>query len=351
MRRRLLLNILAAAVALPLLYQLPAQAQNAPGQNAATGAVSFFRIGTGGAAGTYFPIGDLIARSASDVPAGPRCEPAAPASRCGIPGLIAVAQVSNGSVANVEALQQGNVEGALVQSDIAYWAYNGEAVFAGKPKYERLRFVANLYPEALHAVVRRAAGIKSIEDLKGHPVSLDEPGSGTLVTVRALLAAHGLAESGLRPEYVKPEIAMARLSAGSLDAFFILAGSPTKAVQEAANTGLIDLLPVRGAAATRLIERNPFLARGSIPAGSYTGISETETVTVGAQFLVRADLPDTLVTGLLENMWNSRGRALFAEGHPRGREIQLERALQGRGIPLHPGAAAFYRARGMAVDK
>lgn len=349
MLRRLLRNSLAAAAALLLAGVLLPRGVQA--QAASPGPVMFFRIGTGGAAGTYFPIGDLIARSASDVPAGPRCEPIAPAGRCGIPGLIAVAQVSNGSVANVEALQQGGIEGALVQSDIAYWAFNGEAVFAGKPKLDRLRFVSNLYPEALHAVVRRAAGIKSIEGLKGHPVSLDEPGSGTLVTVRALLGAHGLAEADLRPEYVKPEIAMARIATGSLDAFFILAGSPTKAVQEAAHTGLIDLLPVRGEAAAKLIARNPFLAPGRIPAGSYAGIAETETVTVGAQFLVRADLPDTLVASLLENMWNPRGRALFAEGHPRGREIQLERALQGRGIPLHPGAAAFYRARGMAVDK
>ena len=62
--------------------------------------MKFFRIGTGGTAGTYFPIGGLIANAISNPPGSRDCDKG---GSCGVPGLVATAVASNGSVANINA--------------------------------------------------------------------------------------------------------------------------------------------------------------------------------------------------------------------------------------------------------
>src|SRR6266404_2032040 len=136
--------------------------------------ITFFRIGTGGTAGTYFPIGGLIANAISNPPGSRTC---ADGGSCGVPGLVATAVASNGSVNNVTAIAADSMQSGFVQSDVAYWAYNGTGIYDGRPKVDVLRAIANLYPESFHLVVRKGAGIKSIRDLKGKRMSLDEPGS------------------------------------------------------------------------------------------------------------------------------------------------------------------------------
>ena len=137
-------------------------------------AQQYFRIGTGGTAGTYYPVGGMIANAVSQ------------------PGKIVVtAQASNGSVANVNGIVGGAMESGFSQSDVATWAQTGTGLYEGKPNVPGLRLIANLYPESVHVVVRKGSGIKSVADLKGKRVALDEPGSGTLVNARAILAAYG----------------------------------------------------------------------------------------------------------------------------------------------------------------
>lgn len=342
MRRRDALFTFAAAAA---GFAWPARADS-QAQAGGPAMPAFFRIGTGGTGGVYFPLGSLIARVVAESHGGPDCPPPVP-QPCGVPGLLAVAQTSNGSVSNVEAIQAGAIEAGLVQSDIAHGAFNSTGIFAGKLTASRLQFLARLYPEAVHVVVRRNAGIQRIADLAGKRVSLDEPGSGTLAMARMLLAAHGLSESRLRPEYVKPDLAAPRLAAGQLDAFFFVGGWPVRSVADLAAAGHVDILPVHGEAATDLLQRNPFLSWGTIPAGLYAGVNAVETVTVSAQLLARADLADTLVEAVLRQIWSERGQALIRAGHPRGADVALAKALEGRGIPLHRGAAHFYRSVGM----
>jgi TRAP transporter TAXI family solute receptor len=309
---------------------------------------TLLRIGTGGGSGTYFPIGSLIARATSAMPVGPGC--AAAQSRdgqCGLPGLLAVAQTSNGSVANVASLQSGEIEVALVQADVATWAYGSKEIYANRPSQDRLRFVAHLYSEAMHVVVRKQSGVTRIGDLRGRPVALDEPGSGSLIHVRNLLGAYNLSETDLRGQYVKPDLAVPQMLAGQLDAFFIVAGWPVKTVANALASGTATLLPLDATQVRGVMQRNPFLSFGSIPAGSYAGQPEIPTLMVGAQLIVRDDLSDDLIAGFLEAMWSERGQEILRSGHPRGGDIRFPAALTGRSIPLHPGAERFYRARGL----
>ena len=187
--------------------------------------LKFFRIGTGGTAGTYYPIGGLIANAISNPPGSRACNDG---GSCGAPGVVATAVASNGSVANINGIQSGSLESGFTQSDVAYWAYTGTGVYEGKPKVADLRLIANLYPETIHLVARKGANIKSVADLKGKRVSLDEPGSGTLVDARIILAAYGLTEKDIKPEYLKPNQAGDKMRDGGLDAFFFVGGYPTE---------------------------------------------------------------------------------------------------------------------------
>lgn len=315
---------------------LAAAAGAASAAGAARAQQQFFRIGTGGTGGTYFPVGGMIANAISE------------ASGTGVKGLVATAVASNGSLANINAIGAGQFEAGLTQADVAYWAWSGTGLFEGRPKIDSIRFVANLYPESVQIVVRRGSGIRSVADLKGKRVSLDEPGSGTLIDARIVLAAYGLTDRDLRPEYLKMGPAADRMRDGALDAFFTVGGWPTGAIAELASSqGGIDLLPVDGEAAQRLLKQYSFFAPDVIPADAYKGSAETKTIAVGAQLVTSARIPDALVYEITKAMWNDATRRMLDAGHAKGRMIRRETALDGAGIPLHPGAERFYREAGL----
>jgi TRAP transporter TAXI family solute receptor len=295
-------------------------------------APAFFRIGTGGTAGTYYPIGGLIANAISNPPQ-----------------LVSTAVASNGSVANVNAIVGGAAESGFVQADVAYWAFSGTGVFQGKPKVEDLRSIANLYPESVHLVVRKAANVKGIADLKGKKVSLDEPGSGTLLNARAILAAFGVTEKDIKSEFVKPNQAAELMKDGSLDAFFFTGGFPAAAISELASTGSgIDILPIAGPEVEKLQKDSPFFATDEIPAGTYKDVGAVKTIAVGAHWVTSAKISPDTVYAVTKALWSDKSRATLDAGHAKGKAIRKETALSGlQGVPLHPGAERFYKEAGL----
>jgi TRAP transporter TAXI family solute receptor len=333
--RAALVGALAGTLGLGALGAgLPATAQQ----------MTFFRIGTGGVTGTYYPIGGLIADIISSPPGARPCNRG---GSCGVPGLVGIAQSSNGAVANVDAISSGELESGFAQSDIAHWAYTGTGIYEGKEPVDNLRAIANLYPESIHLVAREGAGINSVADLAGKRVSLDEPGSGTLVDARIILDAFGLSEDDLQAEYIKPGVAVARMQDDALDAFIIVAGYPTGSVTElCANIGC-ELVPIDGPQVDTLLDEYRFFAKDVIPEGTYEGVPETPTLSVGAQWVVAAEVDEDLVYGITKALWHDNARILLDDGHAKGRAITLETALDGVGIPLHPGAEQYYREVGL----
>lgn len=294
-------------------------------------AQQFFRIGTGGTAGTYYPVGGAIANAVSQ------------------PGKIVVtAQASNGSVANVTGIAGGQMESGFSQADVATWAQKGTGIYEGKPNVPGLRLIANLYPESVHVVVKKGSGIKSVADLKGKRVALDEPGSGTLVNARAILAAYGLKEADIKPEYIKPNQAGDKMKDGSLDAFFFTGGAPAGAIAELASSGSgIDVLPIDGAAAEALKKSSPFFADDTIAADTYKGVGQVKTIAVGAQW-VTGDKADTnTVYEITKALFSEPAQKALAAGHAKGKFITKENAVKGAGIPFHPGAEKFYKEVGL----
>ncbi len=307
-------------------------------------AARFFRIATGGVAGTYYPVGGLIADVISNPPGTRPCDRG---GSCGVPGMIAVVQTSSGSVSNVEAIAAGAVETAFAQADIAYWAYAGKEVFNGAPAFDNLRAMTRLYTEAVHIVARADAEIDSISDLIGKRVSLDEVGSGTLADARLILAAHGIDEGLLITFNVKPNQAVSMMRKGELDAFFTIAGYPTGAVSELAYDLPISLVPLEDTKVAELRRAYPFFVADEIPAETYPGVAATPTVAVAALWLTGAEQPADEIEAVLEALYDPRNRERLDSGHPVGRQIVLEHALDGISVPLHPGAERFFELRDM----
>lgn len=332
--------------------------------------VRYFRIGTAATTGVYFAIGAALA-SAITKPAGSRdCEHG---GSCGVPGLVAVAQATQGSIDNALAVGSGQLESALVQSDIAYWAFrgasppprqcrsahndqpgplNGLALLKKNGPIPNLRAIAALYPEAIHVVVRADGKLHSLGDLKGKRIALGEAGSGTIADARLVLEAAGLSECDIKVQYLRLSQAAEALARGDIDAFFLVAGYGVPAVADVAAAVPVRLLPITGKTAERLIQRLPAADAIVIPGGTYAGIDEdVATVGMTALWIVGATEPDDLVYALTKALWQDATRRLLASTHPMGQHIRLATALAGIAIPLHPGAARYYRAAGMAVPE
>jgi uncharacterized protein len=204
-----------------------------------------------------------------------------------------------------------------------------------------------LYQESFQLVVRKGANIKTIADLKGKRVSLDEPGSGTLINARAILAAYGITEKEIKVENLKPNAAGEKLKDNSLDAFFFVGGYPAGAIAELTATGGIDILPITGPEADKLIKDFNFYSADNIPADTYKGIGAVKTLAVGAQWVTSAKQDATLVYNITRALWNDNTRKALDSGHAKGKSIVSKNAIAGAGIPIHPGAEKFYKEVGL----
>ncbi|WP_376841231.1 TAXI family TRAP transporter solute-binding subunit [Bordetella pertussis] len=294
-------------------------------------AQQFFRIGTGGTAGTYYPVGGMIANSISQ------------------PGkLIATAVASNGSVANINGILGGSLEAGFTQSDVAYWAYSGTGTFDGKPKAQDLRLIATLYPESIHLVARKGSGIKTVADLRGKRVSMDEPGSGTLVDVRLILGAFGMTDKDIKAEYLKPNQAGDKLKDGGLDAFFFVSGAPAVAISELASSGAgIELVPIVGPEIDKLRSQQEFFTPDTIAANTYQNVGEVKTISINAQLVTSAKLPEQTVYDIVKALYSDATRKTLDNGHAKGKLITKENAVKGAGIPFHAGAEKYYKEVGL----
>jgi uncharacterized protein len=340
----------AGASAAGWLLALAAAMLAALGDPAGAGAQEprIFRIGTAGTAGTYFLIGGAIAGAISSPPGSPDCT--RPGS-CGVPGLVATAQATQGSVENVQLLAREQLESAFVQADVAHWAYTASEMFRNGPPVGNLRAIAALFPEAVHVVVAADGPIHGLADLKGRRVALGEPESGTLADARLVLAAVGLKESQLTPFNYRLAQSTAALREGALDALFQVGAPPVPGIVEAAAAAPIRLLPIPQATAEALRRQHRFFTPSTIPAGAYPGADEaTPTVAIRALWVTTSEQPEALIHAITRALWQDSTRKVMQARHPAGAQIVLERALDGLGIPLHSGAERFYREAGLNVE-
>lgn len=326
-----------------------------------------FRIGSGSTTGTYFQVAGALA-SAISKPSGTRdCDHG---GTCGVPGLAAVAQASHGAVENLQAVASSQIESALTQSDVAFWAFTGTrapsrrchgATDAARNGFSKvaaknpapmagLRAIAALYPESLHIIVRADSPIRTVTDLRRRIVSVGEPESGTLADARLVLDGAGIGECDIKARYLSLPAAAEALQRGDIDAFFFVGGAPVSAIRDIATRMPLRLLPIDGQLAERLIRKSPIFSADKIEGGLYPGIDrDVTTVSVTALWVVRTDASDELIYRITKALWRNAARHVLDSGHPVAKRIRQDAALAGVTIPLHPGAARYYREAGMTV--
>lgn len=308
---------------------------------------TFFRIGTGGAGGTYFPIGGTIANGISSPPGARACDSG---GQCGVPGLIAIAQSTTASVFNNAAVQNGELEAGLAAADVTRSMYMGEGKFEGKA-HPKLRIIANLYPEDLHLVMPKGASINDLGDLAGKRVGIAQAGSGTQVAVMQMLDVWGVNRDNMDEAELNNSQSAERLADGQIDAYFYAAGWPVAAMIQLASTKGMSLHSFSEADLAKINEAVPAYIPSKIPAGVYEGIdTDTLTPAVSALLVVSSDLSEELVYGITKAIWNDNTRKLLDNGHAKGKQITAETALDGveaLGVPLHAGAEKFYKKAGL----
>jgi TRAP transporter TAXI family solute receptor len=303
-----------------------------------------FQISTGSTTGSYFPVGQLLADLLSHPPGVGRCQTA---DVCGPAGLIVSTRASEGSIANVTAVNSGNVSSGIAQTDVVALAVAGKGAFAKAGASKQLRVIANLYGEDVHLLAAKNSNIKSVADLRGKRVSLSSEGSGTINTARAILAAFRLNERSIVPNYDPSEKATELLQSGKLDAVFYVGGTPVNLIQQLLDEGVAALVPISGDGRTRLLRAQPHLYVHAIPQGTYTGAGEVETVAVDALWITDASQPDNLVYGMVKALFNPANRAASNNERVGAHFIELASAARGATAPLHPGAARFYMEMGV----
>ncbi|MBO6519813.1 MAG: TAXI family TRAP transporter solute-binding subunit [Rhodospirillales bacterium] len=303
--------------------------------------MKFWRIGTGGAGGTYYPIGGLIANAISNPPGSRPCDKG---GSCGVPGLVAIAVSTNASVANVNAIDAGQLDAGLAGAQSVTQGYNGEGKFEGNPK-KNIRIIANLYPEDMHLVTPKGATLSGLKDLNGKKVGVAAAGSGTQVSVRMILK-----DNGIKAEEHELGLGQStqRLADGQLDAFFYAGGTPFAALIQLGSTKGFELYKFSADDQKAINKIIPYYVESLIPAGTYENITyDVPTVAVNGQLITGKDQPDDLIYDITKALWNKNTRKLLDKGHAKGKVITLETALKGVLIPIHPGAEKYYKEVGM----
>jgi uncharacterized protein len=271
----------------------------------------------------------------------PILEPFANFYRTRLPDLtFSLRQGSAGMVANVDYLQNGVGDVTFTQSDIAYTALT-KGTEANPMPHTNLRGLAVTWMVAQHLVVGPKVDFHSLSDLRGKRVGIGLPGGGTGITAQIILAQSGLL-SDVQLVRVPPTEVASHLANGAIDAEFITGAYPADLVTAALATPGTRLVPIEGSGISDLKAKYPFLRPVVIPANTYGQGEDIHTLGVDVLLICRESLSEEIVYRMLTTFFD--GIQDLAQKQPVFRSVSLSQA-PATPIPLHPGAARFYRER------
>ena len=292
----------------------------------------FVSIAAGWVTGAYFPMAGAISRIAW--------------KHLKDDGIKVTAESSGASVANSKLIGARDTDFAIMQNDIAYYAYNGKEGMFDKP-IKNLRGVCTLFPEHVQLVARKDSKIMSVGDLKGKKVAIGPVGSGTTENAKQIMAAWGLTVADLaRGEQLTASQAADYIKDGRLDAAFFTVAVGAAVIMDTSLIVKVDIVPITGANVDKLIESHPFYAKQVVAGGTYKGNDQdVPTVSVMAMLTARADLEEDIVYKIVNAMYSDL--AQLKKAHAKFKDIEMEKGLVGMGIPLHPGAEKFFKEKGI----
>ena len=281
-------------------------------------------IAAGEPSGVYYRYGEGLAQALS----------------ADLPRTTVRTRVTSGSVDNVVLLDRREAALAFSLADTAAEAVAGTGPFREPVP---LRALARLYTNSVHVVVRQAAPVDRVADLRGLRVSVGAAGSGTELTATRMLAVAGLGgPSAVQAVRAGVRESAEALAAGRLDAFFWSGGLPTEGIAELVGAAEVRLLPTDDLLAGMRAEHGEYVVEQTIPSSVYGTSGDVSTIGVPNLLLVRADLPDDLARALTAGLFAAQPE--LVEAHPEARTLDERSAITTAPVPLHPGAAAYYRA-------
>lgn len=295
----------------------------------------YVTIGTGGVTGVYYPTGGAISRMVN--------------KKRRQYNLRATVESTAGSVFNVNAIMNGDLEFGIVQSDRQYQAMKGLKEWQGRPQ-KKLRSVFSIHPESISIMAAADSGIRSVADLAGKVVNIGNPGSGQRGNSIDLLAAAGIDyEKDLKAEGLKAAESASMLQDGRIDAFFYTVGHPNGSIKEAtAGRRKVRFVSVDKAIVKKLTSQFPYYAPATIPVEFYPGAENTEDVStfgVKATFCTSSDVPEDIVYAIVKEVFESFEE--FKKLHPAYTVLTKEGMLQGLSAPMHPGAVKYFKEVGL----
>ena len=295
-----------------------------------SGSSTKMTMGTGGTSGTYYAFGGVLGQYIKNHA-----------------GIDVTVVSTDGSKANIEGIDAGDYQLGTVQSDVMAYAWAGTRSFETNGKIDSFRVVAGLYAEAVQLITMDPS-IKSVSDLAGKNVSIGAPGSGVYFNAIDILAAAGLTEADINPQYMSFADSADGLKDGKIDAAFIVAGAPTAAITELCTTNDAYLVPIDGDIAEALFAASHFYTAYTIPAGTYAGQeADVTTVTVKATLIVSADASEEDVYNLCKAIFENTDA--IAKENGKGAELSIENATTGMTAPFHAGAAKYFAEKGITV--
>jgi TRAP transporter TAXI family solute receptor len=291
-------------------------------------------IATGGTGGVYYPLGGGFGNILGKT----------------IPGVTATAQVTGGSVANLQLIASGKADLCFSQVDAAWDAINGKGKFSSKLP---VRALVVMYPNHMHAVTVEGTGINKIEDMKGRRISTGSPGSATEVYAIRVLEAAGLSDTkDIQKERLGVAESVNALKDKKIEGFFWVGGLPTAGVTDLAATPntKIHILDIAHFTKKMNDKYGPLYAEATIPAATYKGMEkDAKNNTVWNIMAVNASMSDDLAYQLTKTMLEKR--ADLALVHKEALNIKPEWQTSSRaGIPWHPGALKYFKEKGIKVE-
>ncbi|MGL4844159.1 MAG: TAXI family TRAP transporter solute-binding subunit [Aeromonas veronii] len=280
-------------------------------------------IGTGPLNGVYYPTGGAICRvlNAGHALHGDSC----------------TVQSTRGSMANLKALDKGDVQLALVQSDVLHHALHGTGPFSGQGANNELRSLFRLYQESLTLLAASNSGITTLADIEGKRVYPGNKGAGEQITSQALMAAMGWQPGQFAAYQLKSDSEpLEGLCDGSLDAAFVVAGHPSLAVGDLISRCKVRLIPIEGEQIDTLLKQHPYYQRSRIAANLYPGqTTAINNIGMSAELVALASLPDPIVRTVRDTLL-ARVKQ-FSRLHPALSKVTPEQLQAQTELPLHAG--------------
>lgn len=242
------------------------------------------------------------------------------------------------SAENINLLDQGRIQVALIQADAASQAYEGTGAF--EEQIRSFEAMAALYPQYVQIITTAGTGIESVEDLRGKNVAVGSPNSGVELNASSVLDAYGITYDDLSQQYLSYSEAIDGMKNGTTDAGFFTSGLPNPAVTDLATTADARVVPVEGEGAQNLLNNFSYYNEATIPADTYGNSEPIPTLNFNNLLVVSKDLSEDKVFSLTRTMWQNIDQIQSA--HNAAQEITQDTAQQSVPIPFAAGAKRYY---------